>query len=336
MEILKSENAIPSMSRDLPFYPGGHIRVIFFLVLSSFLITYLLTGEKEKNGDINLRKFYIKRILRIWPLYYFIILLCYFLFGPDPNNITTILCLFMLPNVAYAFDINFLYSPQIWFIGASEQFYLLFPILFSVIPERRIILWLFLFYIGYTLFPHLLVRIYSNEQFGKTVFKIYYATQFNSMAMGCIAGYAFRKNLKWIGILKKNVFAFGSIILAVILWGLNFEEKYFNDEIFSTLFAIIIIGVAGNKNIKIGSKISTFLGKISYGIYLYHWIVMLIALKYIKYNENDNIIYYNFVLYSFVISSTIIVSWISHITIERYFLQLKTRIGTYINIIGKI
>src|ERR1700751_4992513 len=47
---------------------------IFFLI-SGFLITYLLLTEKEKFGTINVGKFYIRRALRIWPLYFFIILI---------------------------------------------------------------------------------------------------------------------------------------------------------------------------------------------------------------------------------------------------------------------
>lgn len=44
--------------------------VTIFFVLSGFLITYLLILEKEKK-PINIKSFYIRRILRIWPLYYF-------------------------------------------------------------------------------------------------------------------------------------------------------------------------------------------------------------------------------------------------------------------------
>lgn len=48
---------------------ASHAVTIFF-VLSGFLITYLTIHEKQKIGNLNIRKFYIRRILRIWPLYY--------------------------------------------------------------------------------------------------------------------------------------------------------------------------------------------------------------------------------------------------------------------------
>src|SRR3989344_4809022 len=50
----------------------GHNSVICFFVLSGFLITYLLLKEKEKIGTVKIKEFYIRRILRIWPLYFFV------------------------------------------------------------------------------------------------------------------------------------------------------------------------------------------------------------------------------------------------------------------------
>ncbi len=73
-EIYGYEN---NWKHPLIFNLGG-LGVYFFFVLSGFLITYLLLAEKEKNGKINIKQFYIRRILRIWPLYYFVLLLGFF------------------------------------------------------------------------------------------------------------------------------------------------------------------------------------------------------------------------------------------------------------------
>ena len=56
----------------------GRVGVVLFFVLSGFLITYLLYKEKELTNTISVRKFYIRRILRIWPLYFFIVLFTFF------------------------------------------------------------------------------------------------------------------------------------------------------------------------------------------------------------------------------------------------------------------
>lgn len=55
-------------------YLGSHA-VTFFFVLSGFLITFLLIKEKEKVGTISVKKFYLRRILRIWPVYYLLFIL---------------------------------------------------------------------------------------------------------------------------------------------------------------------------------------------------------------------------------------------------------------------
>ena len=53
----------------------GRNGVNLFFVLSGFLITFLLLQEKENNSTIMLKKFFLRRIFRIWPLYYFILII---------------------------------------------------------------------------------------------------------------------------------------------------------------------------------------------------------------------------------------------------------------------
>jgi peptidoglycan/LPS O-acetylase OafA/YrhL len=60
------------------FHPTGEMVVSLFFVLSGFLITYLLIKEKKETDTINLKAYYMRRTLRIWPLYYLIIILGFF------------------------------------------------------------------------------------------------------------------------------------------------------------------------------------------------------------------------------------------------------------------
>ncbi|NJD90395.1 MAG: acyltransferase, partial [Geobacter sp.] len=129
---------------DLPFkywFPiPGKLGVILFFVLSGFLITSLLLQEKTaSSGFIDLRRFYLKRVLRIWPLYFFVVgasLLVLNRLSPfevpgltalaysrlDWKNILLLLCI--LPNYV---EILIPYLTQIWSIGIEEQFYLFQP-----------------------------------------------------------------------------------------------------------------------------------------------------------------------------------------------------------------
>ena len=65
--------------------PSGHTAVMMFFVISGFLISFLLTKEKEKYGQIALKDFYLRRIFRIWPVYYLALLISSFLYFTPPT-----------------------------------------------------------------------------------------------------------------------------------------------------------------------------------------------------------------------------------------------------------
>src|SRR5690606_13477827 len=60
--------------KELSLFNNGSVAVTFFFALSGFLISYLLLRESESTGTVAVRKFYMRRILRIWPLYYLLVL----------------------------------------------------------------------------------------------------------------------------------------------------------------------------------------------------------------------------------------------------------------------
>lgn len=59
--------------KNFSLFNNGGIAVSFFFVLSGFLISYLLLKEVKQTGDISIKKFYVRRILRIWPLYFLLV-----------------------------------------------------------------------------------------------------------------------------------------------------------------------------------------------------------------------------------------------------------------------
>lgn len=328
IELLKKNASVPNLiDNDFAFFPSGHIAVILFFVLSGFLITYLLVKEKETTGSISLKKFYMRRILRIWPLYYAIILLSYILINTEYTTKTIVLCLSIFPNVAHALSADWPSSPQIWSIGVEEQFYLFWPLVLLILPEKRMTGALILFFVGYSLLPHLFdfinTRTFRNDEMGLVVNEFFYGTKFNCMAIGALMGFSLAKGKKWIQLLSNDIVVLLSVLVAFGLWFFRFQVWQLTYEFFSVLFSIMIVGVVNSRRISIDTGISRFLGRISYGIYMYHWIVMVIVSGFIKYEGNQ--VYYNILLYTTVISGTIFISWISHITLERFFLNLKQR-----------
>src|SRR5665213_2193987 len=144
IELFKLNNGLDN-GLKLPFfkYTGGHIGVILFFALSGFLITLLLLRERETYNTISLKKFYLRRIFRVWPLYYLIIFLSWFLTDYSPSQSTLLLCLTIFPNIANAFNIGWAASPHIWSIGVEEQFYLGWPHIIKHI--NKLLLFLILF-----------------------------------------------------------------------------------------------------------------------------------------------------------------------------------------------
>src|SRR5260370_28291020 len=73
VELMKDHQGYRSAAANLAVYELGRLAVTFFFVLSGFLITYLLLTENSSAGAIEIRKFYVRRMVRIWPLYYLMV-----------------------------------------------------------------------------------------------------------------------------------------------------------------------------------------------------------------------------------------------------------------------
>ena len=81
----------------------GHLGIMLFFVLSGFLITNILLWEYKTKGRIQLFNFLIRRFLRVWPLYFLIVLFGFFIFPILPNGIETVhelwRFLLFMPNI---------------------------------------------------------------------------------------------------------------------------------------------------------------------------------------------------------------------------------------------
>jgi peptidoglycan/LPS O-acetylase OafA/YrhL len=121
--------------------------VNFFFCLSGFLITYLLVLEKSRENTIHLRKFYTRRILRIWPLYYALMLFGFVVFPWMQQQVLGAVSHEPASRWMYlAFLSNFdqisnslPYAPGLvvtWSLAVEEQFYLIWPLLLTIVPLR--------------------------------------------------------------------------------------------------------------------------------------------------------------------------------------------------------
>ncbi|MBL7952858.1 MAG: acyltransferase [Flavobacteriales bacterium] len=329
VEMEKKDRGIPS-ALDAPerWIPDHHLGVVLFFVLSGFLITWLLTREHEATGRVGLKSFYARRILRIWPVYYFVLFVSAALFPFKATWPTVVLCVGGMPNIAKALDIGWPTSPQIWSIGVEEQFYLLWPVVFLFIPRKRLVLATLLFFVGWTLLPFLVDKCHAGQPLDEGARRawsiFFYGAKFNSLALGCVMGYLFataHRSLRW---LSNTPVAVGSALLAFGLWFSGTILPVLHDEVFTVLFALVVLNAAtGRYPTFFDRGVFDFLGRISYGIYMYHWIILLLIMPLVDRGIDRS--RYDLLLGTAVLGVTILVAWSSHIGPERYFLGMKRR-----------
>ncbi|CAN5424162.1 hypothetical protein BH10BAC1_BH10BAC1_09380 [soil metagenome] len=327
------------------FLMNANEGVNFFFVLSGFLITYILLKEKEEHTSIRFSQFYWKRSLRIWPLY-FLILFIGFILVPYFSNYKGSpfteknLYVFFLGN----FDQlkhgvgNFIVSP-LWSISVEEQFYLLWPLFISIIPTKHLLK----FFIALLLFS-IWHRIFGHS--GKTFqLKLSYHTFscMYSLVIGAILAHLSSKEnfiLKLKNIQKPTIYiiyALGFLLIFIQKDIVKLEPKgshYIISllPIFNALFFAFIIAeqvFSKNSVFKIG-KVPFFsaLGKISYGLYCYHMlIIFLVFTALTKLEFNTGLPGTKLFLFEAIISFslTIVIAHFSYKYLEAKFLQYKVK-----------
>jgi peptidoglycan/LPS O-acetylase OafA/YrhL len=125
---------------NLPLRIPGDLGVSAFFVLSGFLITRLLVRERERTGEVSIRRFYIRRTMRIFPAYYAFLLLSYALdarAGQQWGNTLVANALTYTVNYFNAFNHHPSTSvAHAWSLAVEEQFYLLWPLAFVILATR--------------------------------------------------------------------------------------------------------------------------------------------------------------------------------------------------------
>ena len=322
----------------------GKLGVVLFFVLSGFLITYLLLSEEKSFKSISIQKFYMRRILRIWPLYFLIIILAFLVLpyiklfeitglGNEVvfNNLGMKLLLFafFFPNLVLSFYGIVPYASHTWSIGTEEQFYLFWPWLLKHFKKNRIFIMLIII-VFYRLISGFLNTSFSDFLvYKKIIASIWACFNFDCMSIGGIfAVLLFQKN-KFLILLKNNFFFYFTLVLVIIMIVNGVFIPHINYELYSILFGIIILNFASNEIMKISleNTIFNFLGNISYGLYMFHPIGIVLALTICK---STNLIS-NWFIYPLSLLLTISIAWFSYNYFEKYFLKFKPKFSKVIS-----
>ncbi len=263
-------------SATVSLFPLGQAGVVIFFVLSGFLITRLLLKESV-NKPIKqcFKEFYIRRSLRIFPIYYLFLIMMYSIniagvqsYGIAPWLYTTNL---------YIFNQNSWIGPysHLWTLAVEEQFYFIWPFLVLFLKERtRALIALFISVIIMSLSARFFLFI---NDFSSTQINVHSLTSIHCFAIGALVALGninYNKQLKYAG--------YPMLVTGILLY---YGSYYiFNAAAFAVINQLAIgLAAAGliiralysdiKQNI-LHNKLTIHLGKISYGIYLYHNIIV--------------------------------------------------------------
>lgn len=320
----------------------GWLGVDLFFVLSGFLITDILLKQSDCKNF--LKKFYVRRILRIFPLYYLCLILFLVLL---PNLNTTLNLKYYTDNQSWiwAYLQNWLYifKPpadtnslnHLWSLAVEEQFYLLWPLAILLLRKPKYLL----IFVSLLLITVLGLRlwIWVNHVADLAYYNLYTFTRIDGICIGSMVALLLKINP---GFLKRYT---STIVLffAVLNFTFFFVNKYYH---FSfpylalagyTTFAMIF-GLLVNEAVTRGTKLINiifsipllkFLGRISYGLYMFHWPVYLLISPYLlswiqQYTSGWPT---HFGVSVIATLAAIAISWFSFSYFERYFLKLKDR-----------
>lgn len=312
--------------------------VDLFYLLSSFLLTRLAIDEFTATGTLRIKSFFVRRILRIWPLYFLALLIGFVLLPlipvvPSYDESTN---LWIAIPSALTFTLNLtsgLYDLKLgpilaplWTICTEEQFYLIFPFVALAICRRKAILpWVVILSWVMTLG----LRFFLSRQGEGDLIYLNLLTRLDPFLAGLVLGYVSTKNFK---IFRNRLFQ-GVImsVSAAILYFTHFwphpQTPYsFQGNVLFYLtntfaFSGILICVLDSSSIL--SRVLCFkpfvsLGKITYGLYVYHALVIALIMHYFGTRSTFSVM-------AISLPITAAVAALSYFFYEQRFLVLKQR-----------
>ncbi|GHB37148.1 acyltransferase family protein [Mongoliitalea lutea] len=255
----------------------GYAGVDLFFVISGFLITTILLKSKEGFSK-SYKIFFARRSLRIFPLYYFSLLILLLLGHPivvqEIGYLLTYTYNYRYPFVRDANPIG-----HFWTLGVEEQYYLFWPFLVlglkRKLPLLMLVTFLMIIFAYLQIYFHLIPSISVYNYTGLP-------TRMGSLGLGSLGAMFYSDS----GVFLKKLLHEKSIeVIMVFLW---FYALIFTEPLllgFGSLF-MVLKAAENSFNFKLfhsflEDKRMLFLGRISYGLYVYHVIVIFYGTKYL-------------------------------------------------------
>ena len=277
---------------------NGYLGVDIFFVISGYLISQIIYGEIE-NKKFSIKNFYIRRIKRLMPMVFFIILLSIPIFSyiMIPHLLvefskSVISVLFFYSNFFFFYNTDYFSSAaefkpllHFWSLSIEIQFYILFPVFVVLIYRsfrknlKEIILFFFIFFLLLTLLTN---HSFLNKLDGSwinTLFSFYFPfARIWELLLGSTA-FFYTNNFKKNNLIIKNFLSLSGLIIVIISLTL-ISKKSNNPDIlnFIVTFGVFLILVFYDKknisSIILSNKIFLNVGLISYSLYLWHFLII--------------------------------------------------------------
>jgi peptidoglycan/LPS O-acetylase OafA/YrhL len=264
-----------------------------FFTLSAYLITSLLLTERQATATVSIKRFYIRRLLRIWPLYFFGIAIGFLIavLTHRRNDVTGLLWYLLFAGNFYCMAFGWLANPMspLWSISIEEQFYLLWPWAMRWLSRRMLTVSALFFIVAANITLFILSRIHAtNPAVWTNTF-----VQFEMFAAGILL--ALKKKR-----VAQNQFGMGSVLVIAgpVLWyvahfQLNARQPAGGMTAIGAVALIVAYGLIalGCAAILQGFCLigpsrmpqwAVYLGKISYGLYVFHSLALEFAMACIR------------------------------------------------------
>lgn len=338
----------------------GWIGVDVFLVLSSFLIATLLLAEGRRYGTVSIRSFYIRRVLRIWPLYYSYLLLALFVlppvFPPVPADVwwgtmqrQLPAFLLFLGNISYAYfyDVTLWSSyAHLWTVCLEEQFYLVCPIILHFFWNR--LNWRFSLTLLFAMGISVLIRAYvvlnhvpypavwtmplcrvDPFVMGLLLVVVLQTPVFQRPGRRGVRGFfvtGLVTALSWLCLpAAMYLFDLATSFPSLQENGVHAIWQLAAIDLACSLLIVSVLRV-GLLKLLFGNPVTAWLGKISFGLYVYHELgLQLTRLLFAGELQTGGTPQQWVPFVSCALALTIAISALSYYTLERYFLRLKQR-----------
>lgn len=319
----------------------GSSAVEFFFVLSGFLLTHLALREWTRTGRFQIKGFYLRRVLRIWPLYYLCMAFGTLLIvrlgpavhpGADWPNIGGLVPYFacMLPNYAIALqptNVGALYA--LWSIGVEEQFYVFFPFLMlALLGRAHACRYILLLAVIYTALYLLVFPVVGDG----TLLRFLHTLKFHFMLYGSAGAFFWHHRQEWLDRFLPDLPATGWILAAIAMihvFAGPFAEESVQTLLSGILYTAIILHFRNGRAAGLfNNAILDQLGVISYGIYMYHPYVSYLLRFGAQRSTTLQHLFMELPLsyYLFLAGMTVLVAQASFTLFERRFLRWKTHV----------